>query len=151
MSIITKILDILQRRFTRLNIFGRIFRKIPTLVWGLLACTTIFVGGMLIGYLRGMQADSLGTPVYTLKEENRHLKDVTTAYDELTRLYFQQGQDVSIVFNQDILEKHPGEITDALQSINQHRDVINLQLGRIIELRRTAGLVDYSGNSYNIR
>lgn len=128
-----------------------LLKRVPSLVWGLLACTTIFVGGMLIGYVRGMQAENLGTPVYALREENTKLINLINGYTDLSNLYWNQGQDVSIVLNKDMLEKHPEEVTNALQSINQHRDMINVQLGRIFELRKAVGLVEYSGDSFGIK
>lgn len=139
----SKLYKQLRIKFAGLNAFSKFFRKIPVLIWGLLACSAILVFGFCIGYLTGVKSETPGSPYAILKEGNKKLMNLIDGYSQLSGLYFNQGQDVSIVLNKDMAENHPEEIIDALQSINQKRDMINVQLGRLYELRKAAGLIEY--------
>lgn len=125
------------------DLLKKIIRKIPTLVWGLLACSAILTFGFCAGYLKGINSDVPGSPKFTLKEDNTKLKDVVSGYEQLSQLYINQAQDIAVVLDRDMLANHPEEVTDALRSMDQKRDMINVQIGRILELRRTAGLQQY--------
>lgn len=121
----------------------KLFSKIPTIVWGLLACSAILIFGFCAGYLKGISSEVPGSPKFVLKEDNTKLKDVVSGYEQLSQLYINQAQDIAVVLDRDMLANHPEEVTEALRSIDQKRDMINVQIGRILELRRTAGLQQY--------
>lgn len=130
-------------KFRKLSLFKKTLRKIPALIWSLLACSAILIFGFCAGYLKGISSDVPGSPKFVLKEDNTKLKDVVTGYEHLSQLYINQAQDIGVVLDRDMLANHPEEVTDALRSIDQKRDMINVQIGRILELRRTAGLQEY--------
>lgn len=120
----------------------RILKKIPTFVWGFFAVIGILFIGMLVGY-ESAQEDTSLSPIQQVRVQNERYSRVIQGYEELANLYFEQGQNLKIVLDKDMILQNPQEVVDAFKSMDQYRSLINVQMGRILEQRREAGL---SGN-----
>lgn len=120
------------------------FKKAPWITWGLATSIGIFIAGLYFGLLVGIKADYPGTPANKLKEENQKFKNLIWGYERLSGLYLYQAQDVGVFLNSDALYNHPEEVTAAVRSIDQQRGLINVQIGRVLELRRAAGMPEVS-------
>lgn len=117
----------------------RLLKKIPTVVWGFFAIIGILFIGMLVGY-ESAQEDTNLSPIQQIRVQNERYSRVIQSYEELANLYFEQGQNLKIVLDKDMILQNPQEVVDAFKSMDQYRSLINVQMGRILELRREAGL-----------
>ncbi len=117
----------------------RLLKKIPKVVWGFFAVVGILFVGMLVGY-EAAQEDTSLSPIQQIRVRNERYAQVIQSYEELANLYFEQGQNLKIVLDKDMILQNPQEVVDAFESMDQYRSLINIQMGRILELRREAGL-----------
>lgn len=120
----------------------RAVRKIPTLVWGTFAVIGILMFGFIGGFSAGTNPSYTPTPLEAERVKNAHYRNLIRGYEDLSELYRLQGQNVGVIMNTELLLTNPEEVRDAFNSISQHREMINVQIGRIMELRRAAGYSD---------
>jgi hypothetical protein len=111
----------------------------PAAVWNTFGVIGVLVVGLVFGVIIGASAvnDTAGSKV---AEENKDLHSLILGYEKLKNLYDLQGENIAIMFDENILYNHPEEIREAFDSAGQYRDQILIQLGRIYELRRAADL-----------
>lgn len=125
--------------------FWKILEKIPLLVWGTFASIGIFLVGTLFGYM--FATNSLdGLDYSDLSEQNTHYKELIYGYEDLSDLYYRQGENVGVVMDRDMWEQNPEEISDAFSSMDEYRTYILLQEGRIMQLRKNANLPEFPEN-----
>jgi len=117
----------------------RLLKKIPKVVWGFFAIVGILFVGMLVGY-ESAQEDTTLSPIQQIRVRNERYSQVIQGYEELANLYFEQGENLKIVLDKDMILQNPHEVVDAFRSMDQYRSLINIQMGRLLELRREAGL-----------
>ncbi|GEM_PF-5634090 len=117
----------------------RFLKKIPKVVWGFFAVVGILFVGMLVGY-ESAQEDTTLSPIQQIRVRNERYSQVIQGYEELANLYFEQGENLKIVLDKDMILQNPHEVVDAFRSMDQYRSLINIQMGRLLELRREAGL-----------
>lgn len=112
-----------------------IVKNIPRAAWAVAAFFGIFMFGLVLGFTWG-QEDA------TLKPDPNkdNMLEVISAYEKIGNLYYQQGEDVSIMTNTNLWTSSPEEVVDAIQSYKQKRDEIIFQQGVISESRKRAGL-----------
>ena len=116
----------------------RILSAIPRVIWGASAIFGIFLFGVIAG--SATSANSTHTPTDTKRE--LEYRQVIDGYQDISRLFYLQQQDMDIVTDSSIWQDHPEELTDAIASYHQKKNEILFQFGRIYELRRSAGLSD---------
>jgi len=121
-------------------ITGRIFKKIPKFVWIGFALLGIFVAGTMLGFEASEDThwDSF-TKRDALQYENEKYQALITGYEDMSKLYWGQGEAMVAILNDDNIMNNPQKIADSMKTINQARDLIILQQGRIMELRKAAG------------
>ncbi len=112
--------------------------QIPTVIWGAFAVLGIFIIGILVG--TATPAQSSQGPQESKKE--LEYRQVIDGYQNVSKLFYLQQQDMDIVTNTSSWQEHPEEVIDAISSYHQKKDEILFQWGRIYELRKKAGLSD---------
>jgi hypothetical protein len=140
-----KMKNLPSRLFNRYKNFAlvtlpRFYRKIPQFVWFLGGAFGFFAAGVLftlfsMGELNENELDRLN------KSNDEYIK-LISGYEELSDLYSYQGQNVGVITDPYVLTNNPAEFYDALDSIKDYKDRILVQQGRIMELRKTAGMKD---------
>ena len=123
-----------------LDILPRFYRKIPKIIWFSAAVFGIFIAGMLFDYLTTKPTDF--EEYEDLSEKSQQYLDLITGYEELSNYYFYQGQNVSAITNWNLYETNPEEVAEAFESAKEYKDKILVQQGRIMELRKQAGLIN---------
>lgn len=118
--------------------------KFPVVIWGSFALLGAAFFGLMLGYMAATDPDVNPAPYAILTDQNRKLSDLVNGYERISELYHLQGENVGVILDQDIVLTNPEEIKDAFNSIDQYRGMINVQYGRIMELRRAAGLPEDS-------
>jgi hypothetical protein len=116
----------------------RLLSKIPSVIWGAFAIFGIFLFGAIAG--SATSANSTQAPTDTKRE--LEYRQVIDGYQDISRLFYLQQQDMDIVTDASIWQEHPEELTDAIASYHQKKNEILFQFGRLYELRRSAGLSD---------
>ena len=120
-------------------ILKSVMRKIPLVIWGGFAVFGIFVFGLFVAFaVEDVPKDDLTSKLSDNKSEQ--YLDVINSYQEISRLYYYQQQDIDIIADYNNWQDNPEELYDALSSYKQKKDEILFQLGRIYELRKKAGL-----------
>lgn len=119
-------------------VFGKILSKIPIIIWGGFAVFGIFIFGVFVG----LAASETPDPYLTSDTEKRmeEYRQVINAYQDLSKLFYMQGQDMDIITDFSRWEENPGELRDALDSFHQKRDEILFEFGRVYEVRNRANL-----------
>ena len=74
-----------------------------------------------------------------MREENTQLRNLVDEYENLSKLYYEQGTNVSVLMDVDTLRYDPLKAQGALKSMEDYRDMIHIQTGRILELRKSSG------------
>lgn len=118
--------------------FEKVIHALPKFIWTSAAIFGIFVFGFGTGLDYGKSEDEYKA----LEEKQKAYDDLIKGYEKLSTLYISQGENVSIILDKNMLYNHPEEVTDAIRSADQFRDMIILQRGRILELRRQADLTN---------
>lgn len=114
-----------------------IFKKIPTIIWGGFAVFGIFLFGVLVGGLPSQTDVNSNTKISSQSDK---YKNVIDGYQDLSRLFYLQQQDMDIIIDSSIWQDHPEELSDAISSYKKERDEILFQFGRVYELRNKASL-----------
>lgn len=129
-----------KNRKTPIYFVKKVLSFIPGIVWGIFAVIGILFVGLMLGY--SVAADPNYTPseLQASAQRNKELLRLVDGYEDLSNLYQIQGQNVGVVLDRDIALTHPEEIDDAYDSMSQYKNMIQLQYGRIIEMRHDAGL-----------
>lgn len=134
------------KRFTKVHPFShiasfsrKILFKAPTLVWGMFAVLGILMVGIYLGYNIASIPDK-NSAYAQITDNNHKLLNLVKGYEDIERLYYLEGQDLGVIVDPDMIQNYPNEVSDALKSIKVKRDYVNIQYGRILELRRQANL-----------
>ena len=115
--------------------------KIPVIILGAFAVIGILTVGAIAGYEIGIDPQLTQPTIYKqLQLKNNQYQELILAYEELSRLYYEQGANIATVLDRNTLLNNPDKATQALKEVDRIRGLIILQQGRIIELRKTAGL-----------
>lgn len=109
---------------------------IPTVVWGGFAVLGIFFFGLFIG-LAFVEDTSMTVPKEQT-EQVENYKDVISAYKNVSKLYFLQGQDMDIITDMSKWDQYPDEVFQAIASYKQKKDEIIFEYGRLYEIMRRA-------------
>lgn len=115
-----------------------VIAKVPAVVWGGFAVFGIFLFGFLVGLAAGEEGD-----VQEYAKEDKQAveyRGVIHAYQDLSRLFYLQGQDMDIITNYPSWESDPQELADAISSYKQKKEEILFQLGILYEKRQRANL-----------
>lgn len=129
----------LYKKFA-LVILPRFYRKIPKIIWAGAAVSGIFFLGFASGFFAN---EGKGSLVYQdLEEEHRDYLNLINGYEELSNLYYYQGQNVASITNLSLYETNPGQVAEAYESSKEYKDKILVQQGRILEQRKNAGLLN---------
>lgn len=138
-ALILQLWKLFGKRLRLLFSFTNFFSKLPKAGLVIFA----FLGVLFIGISIGGLSSA---PRQDTQPENgtqaAKLINLVKGYEEMDRMYYLQGQDVGVIMDVNIIENYPNEFYDAVKSINKRRDLINVQYGRILELRRAAGLTE---------
>ena len=118
-----------------------IYRKVPTIVWGSFAVIGILFVGLTMGFTAGSDYQYSPTSLEKVREQNDKYLDLIEGYEIMSQLEAYQDENVRIVADRNMADDHPGEFYEALTSLTDYRDRILIQSGKIIELRRQAGLL----------
>lgn len=116
-----------------------VFRKIPMIIWGGFAVFGIFVFGLLAGFAISDLPEEEASPSLSESKNTQYL-EVIDSYQEVSKLYNYQQQDMDIIADYNSWRANIGEVYEAINSYKQKRDEILFQLGRVYELRKKAGL-----------
>src|SRR5207237_1433606 len=81
-------------------IFTKTFKKIPKIVWGTAAVFGIFTAGIIFGY--SMSHDSPDPTSSNASAQNLKYMNVIKGYEDLSKLYYYQGQNVSVIMDPNI-------------------------------------------------
>lgn len=125
----------------RVNFFKRlvirVINYVPKVIWGGFAVFGIFLFGFLVGASidKTTLQDGSDTPL-----QKSELRNVIDGYQDLSRLFYLQQQDMDIIVDTSAWQNNPEELSDALRSYQEKRDQIIFQYGRIYESRSRAGL-----------
>lgn len=135
----------LRRLFNRYKNFAlvtlpRFYRKVPKLVWGIAAAFGFFSLGVLFTLFMIFQEQPYNYE--DLEERNKKLLELVSGYEALSDLYYYQGQNFSVITDLNMIANNPGEVADAFRSSDSYKDKILIQQGRILELRKNAGLYE---------
>lgn len=123
-----------------IDILPRFYRKIPKLIWGTAAAFGFFAIGVV--FTLAIEGEGKNTTAYKdLTEVSDDYLNLISGYEELSRLYNFQGQNVSTITDMSLYSTNPEEVYEALASSNEYRDKILVQQGRILEQRNQAGLL----------
>lgn len=123
-----------------LVILPRIYRKIPKLILGSAAVFGIFSAGFLSGFFANDGTNSLAYE--DLDRKHKDYLNLINGYEELSNLYYYQGQNVASITNLNLYETDPEQVAKAYESSKEFKDKILVQQGRILELRTQAGLIN---------
>ena len=125
------------------------FKKIPVIIIGAFTVIGILITGFLFGILFADQSitDNRLLTEAQLRVDNQNLRNIITGYEELAMLYYKQGENLSVVLDVKTLESDPQKAYDAFSKLDTFRDQINIQLGKIFQLRKTANLPETSSES----
>ena len=126
-----------------------LFKKIPLVIIGAFAVIGILTSGIIFGlWIADKEVTSNKiADEGELRLENYKLKNVIGGYEELAMLYYRQGENISVVLDPKTLESNPQKIYDTISSLDSFRDQINVQLGKIFQLRKEANLPEKSSES----
>lgn len=116
-------------------------KKIPTLIWATFAIIGVLIVGVAIG-ISFSQSTYVSSPseYEVLKTNNDQYLNVIRGYETLTDLYYSQGKSVSSLLGSDKLPDNQNLIEQLLTNIKNTRDLILVQEGRMLELRKNANL-----------
>jgi len=122
------------------------FKKIPVIIIGAFTVIGILITGFLFGILFADQSitDNRLLTEAQLRVDNQNLRNIITGYEELAMLYYKQGENLSVVLDVKTLESDPQKAYDAFSKLDTFRDQINIQLGKIFQLRKAANLPETS-------
>ena len=126
-----------------------LLKKIPLVIIGAFAVIGILTSGIIFGILFADQSEN-GTKLSAeaeLRLENQKLKNIIGGYEELAMLYYRQGENISVVLDPKTLESNPQKAYEAISRLDTFRDQINVQLGKIFQLRKEANLPEKSSES----
>lgn len=118
----------------------RFYKKIPKTLWILAGAFGFFCLGIVFTFF--MESESYPVSYEDLEKRNDELLKLIDGYEQLSDLYYYQGQNVSVLTNFDIYETNPAEVAEALSEADRYKDKILVQQGRIMELRKSAGFLD---------
>lgn len=122
---------------------GKVYAKIPYFIWAGFAVLGILIVGMVMGAeLERNSEPAYMSPAQKLSAQNEKYLDLIDSYEDLSTLYRYQGENVRIMMDEDIMNENPREFYDAVSSMKDYRDRILIQMGRIYELRKSAGLIN---------
>lgn len=133
---------VVKKLFSKLEFISsvkEIIRNIPRAAWVVSSVFGIFMFGLILGFMGGQDEANLKLRSAT-DEGKKNYIEVINAYEKIGDLYFQQGEDVSIMTNTNLWASDPQEVVEAIQSFKQKRDEIIFQQGVISEARRRAEL-----------
>lgn len=99
-------------------------RDLPKLIWGAFAVVGILVIGFLLGVWVYTNTSDIEDPEITLSKENAKLRGLIDDYEELSDLYYKQGQNIHIVLDPDIYENYPDQSYEAFLGLKQFREMI---------------------------
>ncbi len=124
----------------KLNKDKVILIKSSIVVWGLFALFGAFALGGLVEHQRNEYTLADDTPYQNLMDKIDRYDNLLEGYEDLSKLYSDQGENLSIIFNTTLWETHPEEIEQALASMKQYREKIINQRGKIDGLRKAVGI-----------
>ena len=126
-----------------------LFKKIPLVIIGAFAVIGILTSGIIFGlWIADKEVTSNKiADEGELRLENYKLKNVIGGYEELAMLYYRQGENISVVLDPKTLESNPQKAYEAISRLDTFRDQINVQLGKIFQLREEANLPEKSSES----
>lgn len=127
------------------KIVFRIIRKIPRVLWVMAA----LLGILIFGYFAGVSVaydptSNAPNQAQQLKIENDTYADLIRGYEKLNDLFSVQGQDLSILMDKETILSSPALFSATLNRMTTRKDMILLQQGRILELRKSANLPENS-------
>lgn len=119
----------------------KVIRKVPTLIWAIFAVIGILIVGVSFG-LSFANSTTIARPTEyeTLRNTNSKYLDVIRGYETISDLYYSQGKSVSTLLGSDKLLENQALIEQLLTNIKNTRDLILVQEGRMLELRKNADL-----------
>lgn len=122
------------------GVIKKTFFAIPKIVWGVFAVIGILFIGLMLGFAAAQNPDYEPTQLQSVSSHNKDLLRLVGGYEALSNLYQIQGQNISVILDKDLYLDHPEEIKEAFDSIEQYRKLIQIQYGRILEMRYRAAL-----------
>jgi len=127
-------------RFAFLRLVKRTLKKVPVMVWATFALIGSFLIGLIlgIGYLDNTPPEK--TPYQIELGKNVKYQNLISGYEDLSKLYSSQSANLAITFDRDMIENHQDQVNAAILRIDEYRDKILVERGRIDELRHSAGL-----------
>ncbi len=126
--------------FVSFKLVKRTFRKVPVIFWGTFALIGSFLVGLILGVGILEKKPPEVSPYQRESVKNAKYLNLISRYEDLSKLYTDQGANLTVAFNRDMIENHPDAVNAAILSIDQYRDTILVERGRIDELRHAAGL-----------
>lgn len=100
------------------------FKNLPKLIWGAFAVIGILVIGILLGIYFYTRTSDIEDPEIALFKENAKLRNLIEDYEELSELYFKQGENVGIVLDPDVYYSNPDQTYEAVLALKQFREMI---------------------------
>ena len=123
----------------------KIIRKIPRVLWVGAALFGILIFGHALGISFAYDpTSSAPTQARQLKIQNDKYADLIRGYENLNDLFSMQGQDLTIIMDKNIILNDLTQFQKALDRMTARKDLILLQQGRILELRKSANLPESS-------
>lgn len=124
---------------------GKFYKKIPYFIWAGFAVLGILIVGMAMGAeFESRSEPAYMSPTQKLQAQNEKYLDLIDSYADLSTLYQYQGENVRVMMDENIINENPREFYEAVSSMKDYRDKILIQMGRIYELRKQAGLINDS-------
>ncbi len=125
----------------KINNYFKFVRKIPTIIWVFCALFGLFTAGILFGAFLSLSPIVPRPSEYEVLETgNRQYLELVRSYETLSDLYNIQGDNVDTILDKDTLFTNPEEAADAFSQMDDTRDLILIQFGKIDQLRKAAGL-----------
>lgn len=118
----------------------RFYRKIPKLILYSAAAFGFFCLGIIFVFIVDPYKDYV-TVGFHQDQADKYF-NLIEGYEELSNLYYYQGQNMNVITDLNMIENNPSEVADAFRSADSYRDKILVQQGRIIELRKSAGIYE---------
>ncbi len=126
------------------EILPRFYKKIPKLILGAAAAFGFFSLGIIVALM--IEGSIQKVPYKDLEEKNEDYLNLISGYEELSHLYYVQGQNFSTITDMSLYETNPADVADAFTSSKEFKDRILVQQGRIMEQRKNAGLLIEESN-----
>lgn len=121
--------------------YFRVLKKIPTFVWGAFAVFGVLCLGVILG-IAIYSIETEMTEIDYLRQENAALKELVTGYEQMTRLYQDDRTNTGKIMDIETMLSDRELAEDTFTQADLYTNLIMMQYGRLMELRKNAGLPD---------